>query len=67
MTPVCYIRYRRMLVARDLILESEHSLTDISQYLGYSQQSTFCKVFKQYYSVTPKQFRQNNTLRSDIP
>lgn len=59
MTPFIYIKHRRMLVARKLVLESQFSLTDISLCLGYSQQSTFYMAFKKYYGITPKQLRQD--------
>ncbi|WP_411177324.1 helix-turn-helix transcriptional regulator (plasmid) [Klebsiella oxytoca] len=64
MTPFIYIRHRRMLVARKLILESQCSLTNISLCLGYSQQSTFYMAFKKYFGITPKQLRQNKDSES---
>lgn len=59
MSPVNYIRHRRMTVAAQLILDDAHTLTDIAHYLGYNQQSTFCRAFKQYYSMTPNRYRYN--------
>lgn len=59
MSPINYIRYRKMTVAAQLILDGEHTLPDIAHYLGYNLQSTFCRAFKQYYSMTPNRFRYN--------
>lgn len=59
MTPVVYIRHRKMLTAKKLLANMECSVTDIAMCLGYSQQSTFCRAFKEYHSITPKQFRFN--------
>ncbi|WP_411177242.1 helix-turn-helix transcriptional regulator (plasmid) [Klebsiella oxytoca] len=59
MSPINYIRGRKMAVAAQLILDGGHTLTDIAHYLGYNQQSTFCRIFKQYYSMTPNKYRHN--------
>lgn len=60
MSPIIYIKYRKMAVAAQLVLEGEHTLTDIAHYIGYTQQSTFCRAFKQYYSMTPNKYRHNS-------
>lgn len=63
-SPVVYIRYRRMTIAAQMILDGEHTLTDIAHYVGYNQQSTFCRVFKQYYSMTPHKYRYSQAIAS---
>lgn len=64
MTPVIYIRYRRMRVAQQLLADMETSITEIAKYLGYRQQSTFCRAFKDYYSITPKEYQLNILSKS---
>ncbi len=57
MTPGVYIRYRKMVIARDLLHNTRHSITDIAMHLGYRQQSTFCRAFREHYHRTPGQYR----------
>lgn len=48
-----YINERKMLLAKDLILQNVMRLTELSIYLGYSDYSYFSKLFKRYFDVTP--------------
>ena len=48
-----YINERKMLLAKELILQNVMSLTELSIYLGYSDYSYFSKLFKRYFDVTP--------------
>lgn len=57
MSPGVYIRYRKMVIARDLLHDTRHSITDIAMHLGYRQQSTFCRAFREHYHRTPGQYR----------
>lgn len=54
-----YIHTNRIEQAKQLILFSDLSLVDIANKLGYSSQSHFNKIFKQYADVSPKQFKEN--------
>lgn len=58
-TPLFYIKFLRMKRARELLERTDLTLTQIAMDIGYSQQSIFCRNFKKYYSVTPKEFRYN--------
>ena len=44
--------------AKRLLRWSEKSLTAIGDYLGFSSQSHFSRVFKRYMGVTPGEYRQ---------
>lgn len=44
--------------AKRLLRHSDKSLTAISNYLGFSSQSHFSKVFKKYTSYTPGEYRE---------
>lgn len=59
MTPKVYITYRKMIIAKELLAETHSSITEITMYLGYAQQPTFSKVFREYYRITPTQYRLN--------
>jgi len=52
-----YIHRERMMEAAQLLEFSTHSISQISNYLQYSSQSYFTRIFRGTYSVTPKQYR----------
>lgn len=56
-SPGMYIRYRKMVIARELLTETNRSITEIALHLGYQQQSTFCRAFREHYQRTPRQYR----------
>ena len=47
--------------AKRLLRYSDKSLTAISNYLGFSSQSHFSKVFKKYTQRTPGEYREKYT------
>ena len=53
-----YSMHMRIERAENLLKYSEASLTEISEYLCFSSQSHFGKVFKVYKNMTPKQYRE---------
>ena len=52
-----YSMHMRIERAENLLKYSEASLTEISEYLCFSSQSHFGKVFKVHKNMTPKQYR----------
>ena len=52
-----YSMHMRIERAANLLKYSEASLTEISEYLCFSSQSHYGKVFKVYKNMTPKQYR----------
>lgn len=57
--PMTYIQFLRMKLAKDLLENTDKTLTQIAMDLGYSQQSIFSRNFKNYYTLTPREFRHN--------
>lgn len=51
-----YFQNARMETARTLLASDQHSITDISLMVGYSNPSRFAKVFRQYYGCSPREF-----------
>ncbi len=49
----------KMRNARDLILYTQMSMTDISCAAGFFDLSHFYRCFKSYYGISPKQMRKN--------
>lgn len=62
-TPTVYVRYLRMKRARKLLECTNLTFSQIAMDIGYSKQSIFCRNFKKYYAVTPKQFRHNLSIK----
>lgn len=48
--------------AKRLLRYSDKSLTAISNYLGFSSQSHFSRVFKKYANCTPGEYREKYTI-----
>ena len=53
-----YITARRMMFAKQLLLENE-TISRVMEKVGYNNYSYFIQTFKKYVGVTPKQFRKN--------
>ena len=50
----------RMEAALDLLLDIENKITIISENLGYKNSGHFAKLFKEYYGISPKEYRNKN-------
>lgn len=56
-TPIEFLNAYRMERACVLLINTEHSITDIACYCGFYDASYFVKVFKKYKGITPKKYR----------
>jgi len=52
-----FIRNKRLDLARDLLENSNLSISEISDNLGIRSKSYFSKIFKERYGVTPSEYR----------
>ena len=50
---------RAMQKAKELLDKSNKKIVDICKMCGYQNQSYFNKLFKNYYGITPKQYREH--------
>jgi len=48
-----YVNEKKMLYAKELILDREMSLTDIATHLGYSNYNYFSRLFKKHFNINP--------------
>ena len=53
-----YVRQSRMSFAKKLLSSGDLSIGDIVMQCGFESPSYFTKTFKQYFGVTPTQFRK---------
>lgn len=58
-----YIKQVRMEKAQDLLRKTNLSINEISQMVGYSSSSYFCKSFFRDFEMTPENFRNKYTSR----
>ncbi|MDO5292441.1 MAG: helix-turn-helix domain-containing protein [bacterium] len=58
-----YIRTKRMEAAKNMLLYSEYSLTEIGEFLAFSSSSHFIKIFREETGMTPKEFQKANFRR----
>lgn len=61
MTLTDFILGEKVEEAKRLLRYSDKSLTLIADYLGFSSQSHFTRIFKKYSGQTPREYRENNT------
>jgi AraC-like DNA-binding protein len=54
-----YIRKQRIEKAKELMITPTYSLTEIAYLTGFSDQSHFTRIFKQYIGVSPFEYRKN--------
>lgn len=59
-SPGKYIEKIRIAKAKELLYDSNLSITEISSIVGYKDPFYFSKVFKKSTSITPSEFRSNS-------
>jgi len=57
-----FIKLKKIQEAQELLYETNQSLAMISNYLGFSSQSHFTRVFKEITGITPKEYRDKNHI-----
>ena len=55
-----FINIKKIQEAEELLCQTSKSLVFISNYLGFSSQSHFCKIFKEIKGITPREYREKN-------
>ena len=58
-SPISYMISRRIEESKYLLAETDLSMSQIAQLLGFSSLSYFSQVFRRTQSVTPMEFRQS--------
>ena len=60
MTLTDFILSEKTEEAKRLLISTDKSLLAIGEYLGFSSQSHFTKVFKKYSGKTPSEYRNRS-------
>ena len=60
MSPINYLISRRIEESRFLLRETDHTLTLISQMLGFSSLSYFSQCFRRVEGISPMEYRKRN-------
>jgi YesN/AraC family two-component response regulator len=58
-TPIIYIRRYRIRQACELLRNSEQSITQIAQAVGFSDSAHFARTFQRELNMTPRAFRRS--------
>ena len=58
-----YIRRRRVDTAKSLLQYTEFDCVEIAEYLCFSSDSHFSRVFREYVGQSPREFRKQNYQR----
>ena len=60
-----YIQGRRLMRARKLLIDTDMSITEVSEELGFSSPRYFSELFKKAYEVSPREFKKTITHRNE--
>ena len=55
-----YIRRRRVETAKSLLQYTEFACVEIAEYLCFSSESHFSRIFREYTGQTPREYRKRN-------
>jgi len=56
-TPIKYLQIQRLNESKELLQNSNLSISEIAYRVGYLDASYFTKIFKESFSTTPKQYQ----------
>jgi len=65
-TPLGYITYWRMQIARQLLLNSSAPIIKIAETVGYQSEAAFSRVFKKHVSLTPSAYRRSRNKSKEL-
>lgn len=61
-TPIDYLNKYRLKIAVNLLLNTENSITEISNIVGFNSTNYFIKIFKKNYNMTPNVYRKYKNI-----
>ncbi|MDP4118487.1 MAG: AraC family transcriptional regulator [Bacillota bacterium] len=64
MSPMEYIKYQRISLAKELLIRPYDSVGDIGLACGYPDEKYFSRLFRRSEGVTPSQYRKTNLMKN---
>lgn len=61
-TPYQYLNFLRINQSKRLLLQTELSISEISQQVGFQNTKNYITCFKKYHTITPLQFRLHSSF-----
>ncbi len=58
MSPLAYLTYWRMQIARQMLIETDDAIIQIAESIGYQSEAAFSRVFKKHYLAAPATYRR---------
>lgn len=58
LTPIDFLRQKRLHIASQLILETDYNISEIATITGFNDVKNFSRRFKEVYKFTPTQYKQ---------
>ncbi|MDR2349889.1 MAG: AraC family transcriptional regulator, partial [Deltaproteobacteria bacterium] len=55
-----YIHIRTLIISKLSFLFTNHTISDVAEYIGYNERSYFSKVFKKFEKITIQEYKQFN-------
>lgn len=65
LTPFQYVTHLRMQKARELLVDSNHSVLSVAERAGYRSEAAFNRAFKTYFKLGPGAYRRQKRSRSE--
>ena len=57
---------RRLNIACNLLQNTNYSIEDISDFVGYDNHSSLFRLFKKYLGITPQEYRTRIQIPRDL-
>ncbi|WP_265459532.1 helix-turn-helix transcriptional regulator [Enterococcus sp. HY326] len=61
-TPMNYLLKVRLMKAKELLINTDYSVAEIAEIVGFSSQSYFNQAFKKAYSLAPGKYRKQEKI-----
>ena len=61
-----YVRQHKLEIARDLIKNSDYSISEVVYKIGYRSRSYFSKIFQEYYGILPIDYKEKVKMSTHV-
>ena len=65
-SPIAYLNHHRLSIATNMLMQSNHTISEIADMVGINDSLYFSKLFKKNYGMTPTEYRtvyKSNTTK----